>query len=156
MKTLAARQAAALLACAMIAVALALTCGCSSSSGPTAAGGCDGSSCQDAALTQDTGPSSDTGAPSDASQSGDGPHDGGAPDALYGACATTGGFGWPCSATASGPDPTDCTDPSYPDCFVGGQGAWCTKTCGGNADCTTGARDAGCVPTTCNTKGYCK
>jgi hypothetical protein len=67
-----------------------------------------------------------------------------------------GGFGWPCSAATSGADPTDCTDPSYGQCFVGGQGAWCTKTCTGNSDCTTALEDAGCAPTSCNARGFCK
>ena len=83
-------------------------------------------------------------------------HDGPSPDALYGACAKQGSFGWPCTLTVTGPDPSECTDPNYPDCFAGGQGAWCTKTCTGTTDCTNGASDAGCVPTACNGKGYCK
>jgi hypothetical protein len=56
----------------------------------------------------------------------------------------------------SGPDTTDCTDPAYSVCFVGGQGAWCTKTCMAATDCTMGVEDAGCIPTNCNARGYCK
>jgi hypothetical protein len=140
------------------AIALALTYGCSSNSslGPTPGPGACDSACQDATGGQDTGTPPDTGTPLDDAHLGDGPHDGGAPDALYGACAIKGGFGWPCTATASGPDPTDCTDPSYGDCFVGGQGAWCTKSCTAATDCTTGVEDAGCAPTGCNARGYCK
>jgi hypothetical protein len=138
-----------------LTTAVALAFGCSSSSGtgspgPATGGGCDGASCQDAASSTDAGPTEDAFHP-------DGPRDGAAPDALYG-CAVTGSFGSPCSATTSGPDPTDCTDPNYPDCFVGGQGAWCTKTCtpGSATDCTMGVEDAGCVPSACNARGYCK
>jgi hypothetical protein len=133
--------------------AVALAFGCSSSSspgspGPTNDGG------------HDAGPTTDGGSMPDVSQAdvfrADGAHDGGAPDALYGACALTGGFGWPCSAAKSGADPTDCTDPNYPQCFVGGQAAWCTKTCTSVTDCTTGLEDAGCVPTACNGQHFCK
>jgi hypothetical protein len=137
------------------AIAMAVGCSSSSSSGPAAQGGCEGGACQDSASTQDTGASGDTGGSSDAFTA-DGSHDGGAPDALYGACTLTGGFGWPCTESTSGADPTDCTDPNYGQCFVGGQGAWCTKTCAGPTDCTTGTEDAGCIPTTCNARGYCK
>ena len=67
-----------------------------------------------------------------------------------------GSFGSTCAATVTGADPTDCTDPGYAECFVGGQGAWCTKLCKAATDCTTGGEDAGCQPTACNAKGYCK
>jgi hypothetical protein len=83
-----------------------------------------------------------------------GPHDGPLPDALY-ACALPGSFGAPCTVSASGADPAECTDPAYSQCFVGGQGAWCTKLCTGAADCTA-TSDAGCSPTSCNVRGYCK
>jgi hypothetical protein len=128
---------------ASVSVAVAIGFGCSSSSsGPTTTTGPDGS----------TG-GADTGGGADAGGGGDGAHDGPAPDALYGACAVKGSFGWPCSAADSGPDPTDCTDPNFPDCFVGGQGSWCTSSCTVLADCST---DAGCVITGCNSKRYCK
>ncbi|HEX8790714.1 MAG TPA: hypothetical protein VF765_07165 [Polyangiaceae bacterium] len=129
--------------------------GCSSSSsGPVPTGPCQGPGCADSGMQQDTGASKDAGPTEDVV--GDGPHDGAAPDALYGACARQGSFGWPCSLTASGPDTTDCTDPAYTQCFVGGQGAWCTKTCTSATDCTMGVEDAGCIPTGCNARGYCK
>ena len=140
-----------------IAVALATVAGCSSNSGSPSppAGGCDGAACADTGTGAETSGGNDAGAGADAFEAGPGEHDGAAPDALYG-CATQGSFGWTCTASTTGPDPTDCTDPSYPDCFVGGQGAWCTKTCLQTSDCTSGAEDAGCVPSSCNTKGYCK
>jgi hypothetical protein len=121
---------------------------CSSASSGGASGvdaGSDGSA-QDAAVDS----ASDGGI-----TPGDGSHDGPSPDALYAACAITGSFGAPCHATTTGADPTDCTDPSYPVCFVGGQGSWCTKACTGNGDCAQ-MEDAGCVPTQCNGRGYCK
>ena len=132
---------------ALAAVAIVGGCSTSSSSqgGPS---GCDGSAC------------ADTGAPVDsaaeAQGGGDAGHDGPSPDALYGACAIPGSFGSPCKATASGPDPTECTDTNFSQCFVGGQGAWCSKTCTTLSDCTAGANDAGCVPTACNGRGFCK
>lgn len=131
-------------------LALAIGFGCTSSTSspaPGGNGGCDGGACADTGAAADAG--QDTNA-------GDAAHDGAPPDALYGACAVQGSFGWPCKLTATGADPADCTDPNYPQCFVGGQGAWCTKTCAGAADCTSGASDAGCVPTSCNGRGYCK
>jgi hypothetical protein len=142
-------------ACA-IAIATGLVVGCSSgsSTNPSPGPGDSGSG-QDTSTGGDTGSPADTGSPEDVVHAGDGPHDGGAPDALYG-CAAQGSFGWPCTAATTGPDPTNCTDPAYPDCFVGGQGAWCTKTCTAATDCTSGTEDAGCVPTSCNLKGYCK
>lgn len=128
--------------------------GCSSSSsGPEPTGPCQGPGC-DSGVQQDTGAVKDAGMMEDVV--GDGPHDGAAPDALYGACALQGSFGWPCHASTSGPDTTDCTDPAYSQCFVGGQGAWCTKTCTTGTDCTMGVEDAGCIPTACNARGYCK
>jgi hypothetical protein len=86
---------------------------------------------------------------------------------LYGACATKGSFGWPCTETATGLDPTDCTDPNYPYCFVGGQGTWCTALCdedagdnacleAADASGATGLDGGGCIPSACNAKGYCK
>jgi hypothetical protein len=98
----------------------------------------------------------DSGAASDTEPMGDGGHDGATAATTYGACAVKGSFGWTCAATTSGADPTDCTDPSYPDCFVGGQGAWCTTACTSATDCTAVSSDAGCIPTACNTRGYCK
>jgi hypothetical protein len=146
-----------------VATAAALAFGCGSSSsgtpeptGPTKDGGCQGAACVDAGPGADTGSSNpDAGEGPDVHEA-DGSRDGAAADALYG-CAATGSFGWRCSASTTGPDPTDCTDPIYPDCFVGGQGSWCTKACpGGAADCTMAAEDAGCAPTACNARGYCK
>jgi hypothetical protein len=133
--------------------------GCSSSSSPAPTGPCQGPGCQDSGGQQDTGMQQDTGSMTDGGPTedvvGDGPHDGAPPDALYGACALQGSFGWPCHATMTGPDTTDCTDPNYGDCFVGGQGAWCTKACTAPTDCTT-VEDAGCPLMTCNARGYCK
>jgi hypothetical protein len=153
---------------ALTAVALALgsssilafaAYGCSSSSGGVPTGPCQGPGCEDSGGQQDTGMQQDTGA-SDAGMKedvvGDGSHDGAPPDALYGACEHMGSFGSACTASASGPDPANCTDPAYPDCFVGGQGSWCTKTCTSATDCTMGVEDSGCVPTSCNARGYCK
>jgi hypothetical protein len=82
-----------------------------------------------------------------------------APSATY-ACALEGGFGWSCTLAVSGPDSAECTDPRFPECFVGAQGGRCTALCGdaGFAGCpviATGA-GAGCVPTECNARGYCK
>jgi hypothetical protein len=129
--------------------ALALGFGCSSSSSsPTTGTGADAAG-GDASTAADT-------AASDDAHPADGAHDGGAPDALYGACALKGGFGWPCGASATGPDPADCTDPNFPVCFVGGQGNWCTKTCASLTDCTTPAPSGGCVPVQCNGRGLCK
>ena len=132
--------------------------GCSSSSSGAPTGPCQGPGCQDSGGPQDTGTQQDTGSASDAGMMedvvGDGPHDAPAPDAMYGACARMGSFGWPC--TEAGTDTTDCTDPAYSVCFVGGQGAWCTKTCSAATDCTMGVEDAGCIPIACNARGYCK
>lgn len=129
--------------------AVAIGFGCSSSSGSTTQNGTDAATGGDASTGGDTGAADDA-------HPADGAHDGGAPDALYGACALKGGFGWPCVANATGPDPADCTDPNFPVCFVGGQGNWCTKACASLTDCTTGASDAGCVPVQCNGRGLCK
>jgi hypothetical protein len=77
----------------------------------------------------------------------------------YEVCAAKGSFGWPCGLDASGPDPTTCTDPNFPDCFVGGQSAWCTASCATFGICPGGDQDggdAGCVPVACNARGYCK
>lgn len=88
--------------------------------------------------------------------SGGGGGDGPAPSALYGACASKGSFGWPCSVD-NGPDPTDCTDPRFPYCFAGGQGSWCTVECGDAGFAVScAAETTGCAPTACNAKGYCK
>ncbi|MGD0528766.1 MAG: hypothetical protein ABSE49_26755 [Polyangiaceae bacterium] len=144
--------------CAGLAFGTAI--GCSSASSPGTEGSADSGTGADSHAGSDSSAASDSGGGADTSMSnedaqGVGLHDGGAPDALYGACAVMGSFGWPCNASATGPDPTDCTDPAYPDCFVGGQGTWCTKTCATSADCTQ-VEDAGCTPTACNNKGYCK
>ena len=129
--------------------------GCSSSSsGPIPTGPCQGPGCEDSGMQHDTGSVTDGGPTDDVV--GDGPRDGAPPDAQDGACARMGSFGWPCHLTTSGPDTTDCTDPAYGDCFVGGQGAWCTKMCANPSECTSGVEDAGCIPTTCNARGYCK
>jgi hypothetical protein len=77
----------------------------------------------------------------------------------YAACAVKGSFGWPCSLDASGPDPTECTDPTFPDCFAGGQSAWCTASCAQFGVCPAPddyGGDAGCAPVACNARGYCK
>jgi hypothetical protein len=120
----------------------AVAVGCSSSSTPSPSGGSDAGASVDASA-------------GDADHPADGSHDGPGPDALY-ACASPGSFGYPCHATATGPDPTDCTDPSYPQCFVGGQGSWCTKTCTTTADCTSASADAACPATSCNARGFCR
>ncbi|MGO9714048.1 MAG: hypothetical protein ACLQBL_34655 [Polyangiaceae bacterium] len=81
------------------------------------------------------------------------------PTTGYAECAVKGSFGWPCSLTTSGPDPTECTDPNFPDCFVGGQGAWCTASCATFGVCPPDDQDggdAGCTPTACNARSYCK
>ncbi len=96
----------------------------------------------------------------DADLPGDATHrdDQAAPVITYGACALKGSFGWPCTLDASGPDPLECTDPIFPDCFAGAQGGRCTVLCGdaGFAGCPIVAADAGCVPSDCNARGYCK
>ena len=82
-----------------------------------------------------------------------------APSTAYSACAVQGSFGWPCSLTTSGPDPTECTDPNFPYCFSGGLAAWCTASCAQFGTCPGGDEDggdAGCVPSACNARGYCK
>jgi hypothetical protein len=84
-----------------------------------------------------------------------------APPAAYAACALPGSFGWPCTSAISGLDPAECTDPSFPYCFAGAQGGRCTALCGdaGVTSCPlsgSDAGDAGCVPTDCNARGYCK
>jgi hypothetical protein len=124
-----------------LAVLMALAAACSSTSAPVVM-----------EVTDSGSPMTDSGSP----MVGDGDQNGAAPDALYGACAVKGSFGANCAATTSGPDPTDCTDPAFPDCFAGGQGAWCTKTCTSVTDCTSAAEDGGCAPSACNMKGYCK
>jgi hypothetical protein len=124
-----------------VAVAsLAVAFGCSSSSsspGPT------------------NGDDASTGSDAPIDHPGEGSHDGPPPDAIYG-CALPGSFGAQCTLAATGLDTKECTDPEYPQCFVGGQGAWCTKTCTGTPDCLTGIEEAGCAPTGCNGRGYCK
>jgi hypothetical protein len=141
------------------AAVLPLVAGCSSSTSPAQGSGCVGTSCHDGSAGgggDTSGGGQGDGGTGD-EHTGTGPgigaHDGAAPDALYAACAVQGSFGWPCTAANSGPDPTDCTDPNYPDCFVGGQGAWCTATCSGTC---AALEDAGCTPTACNGRGYCK
>jgi hypothetical protein len=144
------------------------TVACTCADGRSGTAVCGSQECTCASASDDGGgtaqdsaaPGADTGSEPDANgpHNGDGGHvdDGAAPISLYGACAVTGSFGWPCTASATGPDPTDCTDPNYPDCFVGGQGSWCTKSCKVATDCTADAEDAGCVPTACNAKLSCK
>ncbi|HEY6463599.1 MAG TPA: hypothetical protein VIY73_25700 [Polyangiaceae bacterium] len=140
-----------------LALSLGLVAGCSSgSSGGTGGNEHEAGAGSDTGAAAETASGADTGSSADgALDGGNGAHDGPAADALYG-CATNGSFGWSCAASQTGPDPTDCTDPAFPDCFVGGQGAWCTKTCGGDTDCTGSAEDAGCAPASCNKQGYCK
>ncbi len=123
--------------------------------------GIPGCSCD---LTEDAGtPGVDSGLVTEASVDtpGDATHadEKPPPTAVYGECALKGSFGWPCSSTTSGPDPTDCTDPNFPDCFVGGQGSWCTASCATFGVCPQPAEDggdAGCIPSACNARGYCK
>src|SRR5262249_29458620 len=126
------------------AASVALAFGCSSSSSTPGPTGDDGGG----------GDATAADAPED--HPGEGSHDGPPPDAIYSGCEKTGSLGPPCTATATGPDPPNCTDTQYPICFVGGQGSWCTKTCTNTTDCTNGAEDGGCVPTGCNGRGYCK
>jgi hypothetical protein len=81
------------------------------------------------------------------------------PTTAYDECAARGSFGWPCNAEASGPDPSECTDTNFSECFVGGQGAWCTASCATFGVCPGSDQDggdAGCVPVACNARGYCK
>src|SRR5580658_2219629 len=87
---------------ALAVVGTAVGCSSSSSPGSEGSGGkCDGAACQDTGITADSqGGATDAGVHEAA---GDGPHDSAAPDALYGACARMGSFGWPCSASTSGP-----------------------------------------------------
>ncbi len=153
------------------AAALLTALGCSSSSSrPCGVPGWDGRIacvCADGesgtqscgAASCSCGGASDAGAGADSGlHIGDGGHveDGATPGSLYGSCALTGSFGWPC-AQANAIDSVDCTDPRFPYCFAGGQGSWCTAICedaGFSASCLI--EDAGCTPTACNTKGYCK
>jgi hypothetical protein len=83
-----------------------------------------------------------------------------APETVYAECAINGSFGWPCTLDASGPDPVECTDPQFPDCFAGGQSSWCTASCAQFGVCPAPADqdggDAGCAPVACNARGYCK
>ncbi|HEY2512266.1 MAG TPA: hypothetical protein VGI39_15470 [Polyangiaceae bacterium] len=132
-------------------------CGASTCACPSGGGEDDASSTP---IPEDSStPTQDASAPvADAGAPGDGGHanDGAPPSSLYGACAIKGGFGWPCTV-AGGSDPTNCTDPEFPYCFSGGQGSWCTKSCLSDPNaCTTNVPDAGCAPTQCNARGYCK
>jgi hypothetical protein len=100
------------------------------------------------------GEDDDADTPGDATHKDDQP----APSATY-ACALEGGFGWLCTLDASGPDPGECTDPRFPICFAGGQGARCTAECGdgGVAACPAASGGGtGCIPSDCNARGYCK
>jgi hypothetical protein len=175
------------LSCTFIAAVLAVAAGCSSSSAPaagctagtTVACSCAGAEtgtqlCGSAICSCGTASQADAGASTeDAGEHiGDGGRvtDGASPSTLYSACALEGSFGWPCSlANVPGADagdqtavldPVDCTDPSYPYCFLGGQGSWCTAPCTlSNVSSTCTVEDAGCAPrtdTTCNAKGFCK
>ena len=130
-------------ACSAAAMATWLIVGCSSSASPA---------------TADAG-ESDAGESADADVPGDATHrdEQAAPSVTY-ACALEGGFGSPCTLAVSGPDTAECTDPRFPDCFVGGQGGRCSAACGdgGIAACPVVAAGAGCVPTECNARGYCK
>lgn len=158
------------------------TVACACSSGETGTQLCGSAACTcaspGAGATKDSGANGvtedDSGTPSlDAGEHiGDGGRvtDGASPASLYTACALQGSFGWPCSI-ANAPDvdaagqsavldPIDCTDPSYPYCFLGGQGSWCTAPCTlATVAATCNLEDAGCAPrtdTTCNAKGFCK
>jgi hypothetical protein len=160
------------LSAAGIAVAFVFGCSSSQSSGPSSSGGCTaGSTVSCTCSNGETGteacgaaPSAcscnttDGGASDSGPTQGDGGHlnDGATPSSLYSACAVKGGFGWPCTQ-ANANDPTNCTDPEYPYCFGGGQGYWCTKSCtAAGGECASGVEDAGCVPSACNARGYCK
>ena len=101
--------------------------------------------------------STDADVPGDATHRDEQP----APTTTYSACALPGSFGWPCTSATSGLDPAECTDPSFPYCFAGAQGGRCTALCGdaGAISCPlfgADAGDAGCIPTDCNARGYCK
>ncbi|MGH7297264.1 MAG: hypothetical protein ACRELB_20160 [Polyangiaceae bacterium] len=137
-----------------LAAGVATGCSSSTSGGSGTQGGGEGGATSETGAGSETGSGSDAGTGADGAEDS-GAHDAPAPDALYG-CAVQGSFGWTCTATTTGPDPTECTDPAFPDCFVGGQGAWCSSTCASATDCTGGAVDASCAPTSCNSKGYCK
>jgi hypothetical protein len=158
---------------AAIAVGAVLGCSSSQSSGPTSTAECTAGSTVSCTCSNGqsgtelcgAAPSackcagspaegSDAGAPPE----GDGGHlnDGATPSQLYAACAVPGSFGAGCTQPNAN-DPTNCTDPEYPYCFGGGQGYWCTKPCTATGnECTTGVEDAGCIPTQCNARGYCK
>lgn len=118
---------------------------------------CGSAVCSCARADDASATSEDADVPGDATHRDEQP----APTSTYAACAAPGGFGWPCSSATSGLDPAECTDPRFPYCFAGAQGGRCTALCGdaGIAGCPlfgTDAGDAGCVPTDCNARGYCK
>ena len=125
----------------VLATALVFGCGSSSASSVSADAGDGGESAE----------TDDADTPGDATHKDEQP----AVAATY-ACAVQGGFGWHC--TVAGPDSAECTDPRFPYCFVGAQGGRCTAPCGdaGVAACPSVGADAGCVPTDCNARGYCK
>ena len=93
--------------------------------------------------TSDSGTSEDTGVSDTGTGNGDGGHlhDSG-PTASDAAAGT---YGADCKVD------TDCTDPVYNACFVGGNRSFCTKHCATAADCPT-------PPTVgqCNKQLYCK
>jgi hypothetical protein len=125
--------------------------------------GCSGSTTSSAVSPEEAGASAEAGENADEDEDADTPGDATHKDeqppltATY-ACAVQGGFGWPCTVAVSGPDSAECTDPRFPYCFVGGQGGRCTAPCGdaGVGACPSVGADAGCVPTDCNARGYCK
>jgi hypothetical protein len=96
-----------------------------------------------ACSSESTGPSGDAGASTDSAQSGNdgGLHDGG----LVVVDAAPGTFGATCTSDS------DCTDPVYNKCFIGGQQSFCSKPCSTASDCPN-------PPTSgvCNMKGLCK
>lgn len=132
------------------------TTACTCANGQTGAQTCGAPTCECAGV--DAGDeSTDADVPGDATHRDDQP----APVTAYSACAREGSFGWPCTSATSGLDPSECTDPDFPYCFAGAQGGRCTALCGGDDAATcplfgTDAGDAGCVPTDCNARGYCK
>jgi hypothetical protein len=136
-----------------------VACTCGDGRQGTQSCGLPGCACGEDAGEVDASSSSDDGGdvPGDATHKDEQPP----PSVTYGVCALQGGFGWPCTAEASGPDPSECTDPRFSVCFVGAQSARCTADCADGSFTACPQLDAdtpevGCVPTDCNARGFCK
>jgi len=128
-----------------------VTCACAD--GSTGSQQCGAASCTcNGTHDASTGGGNDAGAEPDTSTgaqtdsgagNGDGGHlhDGGGP----GADASPGSYGADCTKD------TDCTDPVYNACFLGGSRSFCTKHCTGAADCPNPPTSG-----TCNKQSFCK